>query len=103
MRRALAAVVLFGVLSCGGGGPSSPAPTPPTAPPPPAPPVSGWSVSGTLVDTMSRRPIPGATIAPTWDLASIQSGSDGAFELGATTNPPTAPYRLSISGAELLT
>ena len=102
MRRALAAVVLFGVLSCGGGGASRPSPTPPTAPPAAPPAVTGWSVSGTLVETTSRRPIPGATIAPTWDLAAIQSGSDGAFELAATTNPPTAPYRLSISGADIL-
>ena len=104
MRRTVAAIFLVGVVSCGGGGKTSrPGPTQPTAPSaPPAPPPNRWSVSGTLVDTAARHPVAGATIAPSWDLAAVQSGSDGSFELGSTTNPPFTPYRLSISGSDLV-
>ena len=102
MRRAIAAGVLLSVLSCGGKT-SSPGPTQPSVLPPPPAPVTRWSVSGTVLDTTSRRPIAGATIAPTWDLPAVESGADGSFELGATINPPLTPYKLSISGSDLLT
>jgi hypothetical protein len=106
-RQAAVSVLLLGLIACGGN--DSPrnttpqTPTTPTAPAPPTQPVNTWSMSGTLVDTVDRQPIAGASITPTWDLAAIQSGGNGGFELGAVPNPPTTPYKLSISGADLLT
>jgi hypothetical protein len=98
--RSLAAVLfLVCFAACGGG--SSPAPTNPTPPTPPAP-VAGWSIAGQLVDTADGQPIGGARIAPSWDLAAVTSGGDGAYSLSSSTNPPTNPYRLSVSGGDIL-
>lgn len=92
-------------LGCGGDGPV-PRPTAPTAPttptPPPAPEPAGWSVAGQLVDTTGRQPVAGAQITPTWDFPAVTTGPDGAYELSATANPPSTPYRLSITGSDLV-
>ena len=103
MRRVAAVIAVIGILSCSSESSPPTQPTPPATPAPPVRPVVGWSVSGTLVDTAGRQAIPGATITPSWDLAAVQTGSDGAFELGAVANPPTTPYKVSISGSDLLT
>lgn len=89
------------LVACGGGD-STPPPTNPTPPPPPAQPVNTWSVAGTLADTVAGQPIGGASITPTWDLAAVQTRGDGGYELGAVANPPTNPYRLAVSGSELM-
>jgi hypothetical protein len=103
MKKTISALALIFVVSCGSSGPQSTpgTPTQPT-PPAPAPPVNTWSVVGTLVDTTARQAISGATVAPSWDLTSVQTGSDGGFELGAVANPPTNPYRLTVSGSDLV-
>jgi hypothetical protein len=64
--------------------------------------VNTWSVAGTLVDTVTRQPIAGATITPSWELAAVQTGADGRFELGAVANPPTTPYKVTVSGTDLI-
>jgi hypothetical protein len=56
-----------------------------------------WSVSGAVVETISRAPIPGARIIPAWDLGAVPAGSDGLFRLTSTASPPTSPYRLSLT------
>jgi hypothetical protein len=60
-------------------------------------------VTGSLVETVTGQPVAGAQIAPTWELAAIATGSDGSFSLGAIPNPPSTPYRLSISNSGFLT
>lgn len=50
-----------------------------------------------MVDTVTRQRIPGATLAPTWDLPAVTADGDGAFVLGAVAFPPTAPYKLGLS------
>jgi hypothetical protein len=82
--------------ACGGGS----TPTAPTAAV--TAPVTGWSVAGQLVDTVEAQPVSGARIAPTWDLAAVTSAGDGAYSFASSTNPPTNPYRLSISGPDIL-
>ena len=52
---------------------------------------------------MARQAIGDATITPSWDLAAVQTGSDGTYQLGAVANPSTTPYKLTVSGSELLT
>jgi len=103
--RALVVVLASVLTSCGGS--SEPArsttPSTPVAPTTPTAPVNTWSVAGTLVETTSRQPLGGATITPSWGLAAVQTGGDGAYELGAVANPPTTPYKVSVSGPELLT
>jgi hypothetical protein len=59
-------------------------------------------VAGRLVDTSTRQSVPGAQIAPSWDLAAVTSGADGAYQLGAVANPPSNPYKLTVSGSGLL-
>ena len=105
MKRTLIASALVAVISCGGGGssPQPSTPSTPTTPTPPPQPTNNWSVAGTLVDTVGRQPISGATIAPDWNLAAIQTGGDGSYQLGAPANPPTTPYKLTVSGTDLLT
>jgi hypothetical protein len=41
-------------------------------------------------------------IAPSWDLAAVTSGTDGAFTLTSSTNPPTNPYRVTVSGSNIV-
>lgn len=103
MRRVAALVALAGVVSCGADSPAPRPPTQPTAPVQPAQPVNTWSVAGTLVDTAARQPIAAATIAPSWGIPAVESSADGSFELGAVANPPSAPYKLSVSGSDLIT
>ena len=105
MRRIAAAAALVCIISCGGGGsaPQSAQPVAPSVPAEPAQPVNRWSVAGTLVDTVGRQPIAGVNITPGWDLAAVETAADGSYEIGAPANPPTTPYKLSISGSDLLT
>jgi hypothetical protein len=56
-------------------------------------------VAGRVVDTVSGLPVAGAQIAPTWDLAAILTGNDGSFSLGAVPNPPSTPYRLTVTNS----
>jgi hypothetical protein len=104
MRRTTLPIALVVVMSCshesGSSTPSSP--TPPSPPAPTPQPVNTWAIAGTLVDTAGRQPIAGASITPTWDLAAIESGADGSYQLGAIANPPTTPYRLTIAGSDLV-
>jgi hypothetical protein len=51
------------------------------------------------VDTFAGGPISGAQIAPSWDLAAVTSGIDGAYSLAAVPNPPTDPYKLTVTSA----
>ncbi len=101
------AIALYGLLavSCGGGGGSSSTPSvgTPTTPSVPAAPSNAWSIAGTLSDTAAHQPIPGATITPTWDLASASSAADGTYTLASSQNPPSSPYKLSVSGTGLVT
>jgi hypothetical protein len=91
--------ILLIIVACGGGS----APTPPTTPVAPTPPVTTtWSAAGQLVDTVAGQAVAGARIAPTWDLAAITTGADGSFPLSSTVNPPANPYRLAISGDDIV-
>jgi len=72
-------------------------------PNPPTTPTNTWSVAGRLVDTVTGQPIGGAQIAPTWDLPAVTTGTDGSFSLGAVPNPPSTPYRLSVSNSGFVT
>jgi hypothetical protein len=65
-------------------------------------PVAGWSTAGRLLDTVDSQAIGGARIAPSWDLAAVTTGGDGAYSLSSSTNPPTNPFRLSITGDDIL-
>lgn len=104
MALRAAAIMFCGVMftACGGGSSPSPtappaAPTAPASPAPPAPPALLWSVAGTIVDTVSRTPIAGATVTPAWDLAVVTASADGSYSLGANVNPPTTPYDVVVS------
>src|SRR5262245_52621845 len=91
------------LVSCGGGGSSpTPAPTPVPTPTPAPTPTNTWSVAGRLVDTVTQQPIAGAQIAPSWELAAVTTGADGSYQLGAIANPPSTPYKLTVSGTGLL-
>ena len=59
-------------------------------------------MAGQLVDTVGGQSVSGARIAPTWDLAAVTAGADGAYSLSSSTNPPTTPYRLSISSSDIV-
>src|SRR5262245_57034802 len=101
-RSGLVAGLAFVCISCGGGSSTAPSPTPPPTVTPPPTPTNTWSVAGRLVDTATQQPIAGAQIAPSWDLTPVTTGADGAYQLGAVTNPPANPYKLTVSGSGLL-
>jgi hypothetical protein len=97
----LAVAAACAISACGGGG-SSPPPSAQPPPTQPTPPSAIWSASGQLVDTVSHQPLGSIQIAPSWDLAAVTTGPDGSFSISSSTNPPTNPYRLNISGANLV-
>jgi hypothetical protein len=41
-------------------------------------------------------------IAPSWNLAAVSSGADGSYSLGDVPNPPSNPYKLTVSGTGLI-
>jgi hypothetical protein len=100
-RPIFAVTAALTLAACGGGSSPTPAPAPVT-PTQPSPPSIAWSASGQLVDTVGRQPLAGAQIAPTWDLPAVMTGADGSFVLSSTVNPPTNPYRVTISGASIV-
>jgi hypothetical protein len=55
------------------------------------------------VDTVARQPLGDAQITPSWDLSAVMTAADGTFVLTSSTNPPTNPYRVSVSGPNLIT
>ena len=93
--------MLLMLSACGGGGSSTPTSPPPVTPPPT--PTNTWSITGTLLDTIGRQTIGGATVTPSWGLAAVTTNSGGQYSLGATTNPPTNPYKLTLSAEGYLT
>ena len=99
------AVLAMMAAGCSGGssstsGSGGSTPTTPT----PAPSTPLWSASGTVVDTVSRAPIGGATITPSFSLPAVTTGSGGDFSLSSTTaNPPTTPYEVGIAASGYLT
>src|SRR5947207_4178175 len=95
--------VLALCVACGGG-PSTPAsPSPPVTPTPaPTTPTNTWSVAGRLVETSGQQPISGAQVSPSWDLAATSSESDGSYRLGAVANPNTNPFKVTVSGTDLV-
>lgn len=54
------------------------------------------------METVGGQAVSGARIAPTWDLVAVTSGADGSYSLSSATNPPTNPYRLSISSSDIV-
>jgi len=76
------------VLACGG--PKSNTPTAPTTP-------SNllWTVSGSLVSSVTGGSVAGATIVIISDGSTFTSDSNGAFTIGASVIPAT-PMRISI-------
>jgi hypothetical protein len=103
-KQFLISAALVTTIACGGGGGgSTPTPNPtPTAPTPPAAPTNTWSITGRVVDTIGGQPLSGVTLTPDFNLASIQTGNDGSYQLGSQSNPPTTPYKLTVSGGNLL-
>lgn len=98
----MAAAAIAVAISCGGGGgssstPTNPTPSSPPSSPPASPPTETWSVAGRLLETVSRQPVAGATIAPAWDLASVTTDSSGAYKIGAAADPPTSPYKVAVT------
>jgi hypothetical protein len=90
----IVAVVAMTITGCG----SSSTPTTPTPPSaPPTTPTNRWSVAGSVVETISRTPIAGAVVSPSWNLAAVTAAADGTYSLGATQNPPAAPFDVAVS------
>ena len=88
MRNLLVVGALAGLAACGGGD-TARVPAGPTAPTPPPPPPAAWTISGVLVDTLSLRPVGGASLALTGG-TTLTSSDSGAWQLqgtGATANP----------------
>lgn len=85
--------------ACGGGASRPTVDSSPTAPaaPPPSPPANTWTITGMVVDTVTQAAIPGARIAPGWELEAVIADGAGAYSLGAIANPQFTPYELNVS------
>lgn len=104
LNTAAVAVAAALLTACGSSGNSSPAtPTTPSTPTVPTVPSNTWSAAGSVVDTVSRVAIGGAQVSPTWELAAVTAAGDGSYMLGAVANPPTTPYRVSVSAPGFVT
>jgi hypothetical protein len=100
------AAAAFAVSGCGGTG-DSPLPVSPTAPvtttTTSTPNPYRWSITGQVVDTGSRQPIAGATVAPSWQVSPVTTDAQGTYLLGDHTNPPSSPYRVDVSADGFIT
>lgn len=96
-----AAALILGT-ACGGGTPPPTGPTPPT-PSVPTTPVNSWSIAGSVVDTVGRQIISAAVVTPSWDLAAATASETGGYSLGAVANPPTNPYKVTVSADGFVT
>ncbi len=100
---ALVATACSGGKTSSSGTSTSGGTTTPTSPTP-APQTVLWSAAGTVVDTVSRAAVGGATITPSWSLPAVTTSAGGDFSLSsATANPPTTPYDVSIAANGYLT
>ena len=103
--RTLAALV-FVVAACGGSTTAPPPVTPTPVPPPPAPPAppsTTWSTAGRVTAFGANQGLAGATVAPRWELAPVVTDGQGAYQITDTTDPPFAPYPLTVSAPGMLT
>src|SRR4029450_11033365 len=41
-------------------------------------------------------------VTPSGNLAAVTTGADGAWSLSASANPPANPYRVSITGSDIV-
>jgi hypothetical protein len=104
-RIPLANVITLALaLSAACGGSSSPpsSPSPPVTTTVPPTPTNAWSVAGRVVDTVGQQPISAAQVAPSWDLAAVSTEADGSYKLAAAANPNTNPYKVTVSGSNLI-
>jgi hypothetical protein len=85
--------------ACGGGSSSS-ASSSPTGP---STAGNKWSISGSVVDTVSHESVSGASVKPAWNLAAVSTGAAGDYLLGSTGNPPPSPNKLTVSADGFVT
>ena len=95
--------ILLVSAACGGSSSSSTSATPTSPTGPSTAPAYRWSVAGSVVDTVGRQGIAGATIKPSWNLAAVSSGGDGGYLLGSNSNPPNGSSKLTISADGFVT
>jgi hypothetical protein len=44
-----------------------------------------------------------AAVTPSWDLAAASTSGAGEYSLGAVANPPTNPYKVTVSADGFVT
>ena len=90
---ALAAVA----LSCGGSKDPSPAgPTPLTQEPQEPSSQDAWAIDGTVVTTIGRVPIAGASVKPQFGEA-VRTDPQGRFRLAGTSNPGLSTFSVVVT------
>jgi len=91
------ALAILCAASCGGG--SSASKGSPTDPSPTPTPTNTWSVSGSVVDTASRRGVSNASVKPSWNMPAVSTDANGGDSLGANGNPPPSPNKVTLSAS----
>jgi hypothetical protein len=97
LRRFLPAFLML-VPACGGGGPAGPTP-PSTAGLAAAPPA--WTVTGTVTETLTARPIAGAVLAFT-GLESVTADGSGQWTLRRSDSPSNPTLLVDVMAAGYL-
>jgi len=98
MRNRILVLAVMCLSACGGNTPSSPTPPAPTAPPAP----QAWVLTGTVVDTLTGTPIPGANLTFSTVNQTQTSGPDGGWTLTGTGMAATR-QAVTVAAAGYLT
>ena len=95
MHRIFLVLALVCLQACGGSDRSSV--RPPTQPTPaPTPQPQTWTIAGSIVDTISSSPIPGATLA--FSSQNVSTSNDGRWQLQGTGTSSNQVVTISAPG-----
>ena len=95
--------LLFFTAACGGGSSSGPDATPTGPTGPSTAPAYRWSIAGSVIDTVGRQGIGGATVKPAWNLTAVSTNGDGGYLLGSNSSPPNGSSKLTVSADGFVT
>ena len=97
LLRLVAAALALMAIACGGGGsgsPTSPGPVTPTPTTPATP--DAWAVDGTVVTTLGRLPVSGASVKAEFGDA-IVTDAQGRFRLEGSSQPSPSTFNVLVT------
>jgi hypothetical protein len=100
---AIGATVCLTAAACGGSDSPTGSPTRPDPVAPPAPTsADAWAIDGTVVATISRVPVAGASVQASFD-DGVLTDAQGHFRLEGSSIPSPATFKVTVTAAGHLT